>query len=72
MSNADETAAKRPDLCASMGHPGVTFNPWRRKTWCLCGSKTYRANKATHVACCEGPLTGGTAEAAQMDCAQPV
>ena len=27
----------RPDLCAEHGHPGVTYNPWMDKTWCLCG-----------------------------------
>ena len=38
--------ATRPDLCASHGHPGVTYHPWLAadlthstagSTWCLCG-----------------------------------
>lgn len=48
---------KRPDLCADHGHPGVTYNPWEGRTWCLCGDATYEGNTFTHAACCDGPLT---------------
>lgn len=47
---------KRPDLCADHGHPGVTFNPWAGRTWCLCGEVTYDGDQATHADCCGGPL----------------
>ena len=49
---------KRPDLCAEHGHPGVTFNPWMGKTWCLCGEIVREGDSATHAACCGGPLEG--------------
>lgn len=51
--------AKRPDLCAEYGHPGVTWNPWIGRTWCLCGTHTYPGNQHTHAACCGGPLEDG-------------
>jgi len=47
----------RPDLCASQGHPGCTYNPWMDKTWCLCGQRVQDGNQFTHSACCGGPLT---------------
>lgn len=50
----------RPDRCAGMGHPGVTYNPLYDRTWCLCGEKIYDGQPATvdqHLACCNGPLT---------------
>lgn len=50
----------RPELCAQHGHPGVTWNPWEDRTWCLCGKHTYKGRAATvdqHLACCDGPLT---------------
>ena len=28
----------RPELCASVGHPYVTHNPWHDQSWCLCGA----------------------------------
>jgi hypothetical protein len=46
----------RPDLCAERGHPGATYNPWRDKTWCLCGEVVRDGNHHTHAACCGGPL----------------
>lgn len=46
-----------PELCPLFLHPPATYNPQARRTWCLCGSKTYPGNTATHVACCDGPLT---------------
>lgn len=45
---------KRPDLCASCGHPGATFNPWLNKTWCLCGEVVRAGDQATHDDCCCG------------------
>ena len=47
----------RPDLCAEHGHPGVTYNPWMGKTWCLCGDVVRDGNHHTHADCCGGPLT---------------
>lgn len=47
---------KRPDLCADHAHPGVTYNPWLDRTWCLCGAVTYEGNAFTQAACCGGPL----------------
>lgn len=47
---------KRPDLCAEYDHPGVTFNPWQDRTWCLCGEVVRDGNHFTHAACCGGPL----------------
>lgn len=29
-----------PEKCADHGHPGVTYNPWADRTWCLCGQVT--------------------------------
>lgn len=55
------TRRKRPDLCADHGHPGVTFNPWHDKTWCLCGDVVRDGNHFTHAACCGGPLEETTA-----------
>lgn len=51
---------KRPDLCPTIDHPGVTYNPWLDKTWCLCGEVIRPGNQVTdpHVACCGGPLSG--------------
>lgn len=49
-----------PDRCADAGHPGVTYNPWEDRTWCLCGVHTYLGRPDTvaqHLACCGGPLT---------------
>lgn len=46
----------RPDLCAEQGHPGVTYNPWVDRTWCLCGEVTMVGDLHTHSACCGGPL----------------
>ena len=31
----------RQQLCAEMGHPGTTYNPWSDTTWCACGWVTY-------------------------------
>lgn len=53
---------KRPDLCADYDHPGVTYNPWVDKTWCLCGEVIRDGDAITrgdwpHKAdCCGGPL----------------
>lgn len=47
---------KRPELCADHGHPGVTFNPWQNRTWCLCGDVIRDGDHFTHAACCGGPL----------------
>ena len=51
---------KRPDLCPALDHPGVTYNPWLCKTWCLCGAVICDGNQIAvpHVACCGGPLSG--------------
>lgn len=46
----------RSDLCAQHGHPGATYNPWSRKTWCLCGQVIRVGGHFEHVACCGGPL----------------
>lgn len=54
----DRRHRTRPDLCAGLGHPPVTFNPWLDQTWCLCGEARVLGNQAVHgVACCGGPLT---------------
>lgn len=45
--------------CADAGHPGVTFNEWLDRTWCLCGATSYPGRPASvdeHLACCGGPL----------------
>lgn len=45
--------------CAELGHPGVTFNDWLDRTWCLCGEASYPGRPDTvdqHLACCGGPL----------------
>lgn len=48
---------KRPDMCASLGHPGCTYNTQLDTTWCLCGARTHPGNTAVpHVSCCGGPL----------------
>lgn len=50
----------RPDLCATHGHPGVTFNPLHDYTSCLCGERRYEGCPPSvdlHLACCHGPLT---------------
>lgn len=49
----------RPDRCAQHKHPGVTYNPWLHKTWCLCGDVIQDGNcfDPRHMACCGGPLT---------------
>ena len=52
---------KRPDLCAEHGHPGVTYNPWQDRTWCLCGDVVRDGDHYTHAACCGGPLMEVTA-----------
>ena len=52
--------ADRHELCADMGHPGVTWNEWLNTTWCLCGNVTYPGREPTvdqHLACCGGPLS---------------
>ncbi len=46
----------RPDLCAEHGHPGVTYNPWHDKTWCLCGEVVVNGNHDTWADKCGGPL----------------
>lgn len=48
----------RPDLCAEHDHPGVTFNPWHDKTWCLCGEVIRDGDVATWAAHPGGPLSG--------------
>ena len=47
----------RPDLCAGVGHPGVTYNPWHDITACLCGARWQDGNNVDwdHVSCL--PLT---------------
>lgn len=53
------TTVERDDLCAALGHPGVTYNPNPRtdRTWCACGARTYAGDAAQHgIACCGGPL----------------
>lgn len=58
------THRTRPDLCASHGHPPVTYNPHRDATWCLCGAVVVDGNQAVHgIACCGGPLTETVGEA---------
>lgn len=50
----------RPDLCAGLGHPGVTYNPLTDQTFCLCGEVIVDGRAASvdeHLACCHGPLT---------------
>ena len=47
---------KAPELCEEHGHPGVTYNPWAGRTWCLCGRVVRDGNHFTHAACCGGPL----------------
>ena len=45
--------------CAGLGHPGVTYNNWLDRTWCLCGQVSYPGQSSTvaaHLACCGGPL----------------
>ena len=59
LHDAKPIIRKRPDLCADQDHPGVTYNPWLDKTWCLCGDVVRDGNHATHAACCGGPLSGG-------------
>ena len=52
-------ASETPVRCAAAGHPGVTYDPKNRITWCLCGERTYLGrSKAVdqHIACCGGPL----------------
>lgn len=48
-----------PEKCADYGHPGVTYNPWQDRTWCLCGQVIRDGNQfdTRHMACCDGPLT---------------
>jgi hypothetical protein len=46
-----------PERCAEFDHPGVTYNPLLRKTWCLCGEVIRDGDHFTHAACCGGPLT---------------
>ena len=49
----------RPDWCARLDHPGVTYNARMDRTWCLCG-QVIRHGDVTggnHLACCGGPLT---------------
>lgn len=60
-----EPLGEAPELpsCASLGHPGVTYNPWLNVTFCLCGKRFYDGRPATvdqHVACCGGPLEGAS------------
>ncbi len=46
-------------MCAGLGHPGVTYNPWEDRTWCRCGTRTYPGLSEAvgqHLACCAGPL----------------
>ena len=43
--------------CASLGHPGATYNPWLDRTWCLCGEVVRSGDHFEHVACCAGPLS---------------
>lgn len=47
---------KRPDLCADHGHPGVTYNPWHDKTWCLCGAEIYDGDQNSRADWPGGPL----------------
>lgn len=52
------TTRTRPDLCAGLDHPPVTYNPWLDKTWCLCGQVVRDGDCHVHgIACCNGPLT---------------
>ena len=46
----------RPDLCASLGHPGATYNPWLDASACLCGVRWFDGDHSSHVDCCDGPL----------------
>ena len=66
---------KRPDLCAEHDHPGVTYNPWLDKTWCLCGQIIRDGNQVAipHAACCGGPLEErlDTAPAEAMELLNP-
>lgn len=50
-------------VCSTLGHPGVTFNPWLDQTWCVCGAVRYFGNQVSHphMACCGGPLERKTA-----------
>ena len=46
----------RPDLCPEHGHPGVTYNPWHNKTWCLCGEHVYDGDQNSRADWPGGPL----------------
>jgi hypothetical protein len=59
VSVVDERQAERARVCAELGHPGATFNPWfgpDGQTWCACGQVTTAGNTAGHITCCGGPL----------------
>ena len=56
-----QPVGEAPDLptCASLGHPGVTYNPGMDHTRCLCGARVYDGRPTSvdeHLACCGGPL----------------
>lgn len=44
------------ELCSEHGHPGVTYNPWRGRTWCLFGDVARDGDCASHADCCGGQL----------------
>lgn len=50
-----------PEKCADYNHPGVTYNPWHDRTWCICGDVIRDGNQVIvpHAACCGGVLTEG-------------
>jgi len=39
------TSYRRPDLCADLDHPGITYHPWMDQTWCLCGRRVQPGNQ---------------------------
>ena len=52
----DTRQAERTARCATISHPGSTYNPWLDKTWCACGAVIRDGNHAQHITCCGGPL----------------
>lgn len=45
--------------CADNDHPGHTYNPWMRATWCICGDIKSDGNHVVmpKPTTCGGPLT---------------
>ena len=49
-------ARSTAEACGELGHPGATYNPWLKQTWCLCGAVIRDGNHFQHITCCGGPL----------------